>query len=144
MTSEGDVPRKCKGKVIVVEDAEFIRGAIVHSLAIQGFDVESAADGQEAFERISSSRDSYFALVADLDMPRMRGDELIEELDRLLIPFCAYIVISAHSDDHPDIAQLRSRDSRVPLFFLPKPFDTDTLTALLESILTNGSKGSTR
>ena len=128
------MPRKSKGKVIVVEDSEFIREAIVNSLAAHGFAVASAEDGQAAYELICSSSETYFALIADLDMPRMCGDELIEALDKSAVKFSAYVVISAHTEDHPAIAQLRARRFEVPLFFLPKPFETQELAQLLDSI----------
>lgn len=136
------MPRKSKGKIIVVEDSEFVRQAIVHLLATHGFVVGSAEDGQEAYELICSSGESYFVLITDLDMPRMRGDELIEALNRSSVRLSAYIVISAHTDDHPAIAQLRACHSQVPLFFLPKPFDVEKLLQLLDSTPSPGAKGS--
>ena len=65
-------------RVLLVEDAPFLRYAFSRLLRTHGYDVMEASDGQEALECVS-----YFQpdlVVTDLMMPVMDGVKLIEAL----------------------------------------------------------------
>ena len=47
-------------------------------IALWGYAVETAADGQEALEKLASF--GAHVMVTDLMMPRMDGDELLRRL----------------------------------------------------------------
>ena len=65
-------------KVLVVEDEADIRELLHYSLSQEGFVVEEAADGAEAFDRIA--RRAPDLVMLDLMLPRMSGLELCRRL----------------------------------------------------------------
>jgi len=66
------------GRVLIVDDDERQRSALAAMLSDCGFDIQVAADGLEALERLTSFHADV--IVADLVMPRMDGFELLRNL----------------------------------------------------------------
>jgi phosphate regulon transcriptional regulator PhoB len=69
---------RVRQKILVVEDESDIRELLGYNLSQEGFAVEEAADGAEAFERIG--RRSPDLVLLDLMLPRMPGLELCQRL----------------------------------------------------------------
>jgi len=67
--------------VLVVEDEDDLRTALVELLSIWGYRVSTATDGREALDRVRAGRDPLVMLL-DLQMPVMTGDELLDEVSR--------------------------------------------------------------
>ena len=67
--------------ILLVDDDPLIRASLSDLLAAEGFDVETAEDGQAALERLSEIGDLSLILL-DLGMPRMDGWEFLSRLDR--------------------------------------------------------------
>jgi DNA-binding NtrC family response regulator len=66
------------GRVLIVDDDERQRSALSAMLSERDFDTRSAADGQEALERLTAFQPDV--IVSDLVMPRMDGFELLRKL----------------------------------------------------------------
>jgi chemosensory pili system protein ChpA (sensor histidine kinase/response regulator) len=84
--------------VLIVEDDSSTRVGYVQLLTRAGFDVVSAANGQEACDLIEQGlRPSV--LVLDLDLPRVSGQQLLSYIhdDRALreVPV---VVVTGHSE----------------------------------------------
>ena len=60
-----------KTRVLVVDDEESSRSGLVLMLTTLGYEVESAADGEEAIDRARSFRPAV--VIADLVMPGVDG-----------------------------------------------------------------------
>lgn len=69
-----------KARILVAEDEPDIRELIAITLAYNGFEVLSAADGVEALTMADS--DSFDLIILDVRMPRMTGYEACRELRR--------------------------------------------------------------
>ena len=65
-------------RVLIVEDEPTTRLGLTELVSTWGFTTESAADGQEALQRITTFRPSI--IISDLVMPRMGGLELLRAL----------------------------------------------------------------
>ncbi len=128
------MPKTKLGVVLVVDDTEMIRDAMVSELRTSGFQVFHAADGKYALDVLTQLTEPLFALVSDFDMPRMCGDELIRELESRGTACKAYVLVTGHSETHPPIQNLVSQGTKIPLFILNKPFKGPELTTLLESL----------
>lgn len=63
---------------LVVDDSMLIRHTVCRFLEERGYAVESASDGLEALHILRSVVPSL--IVTDLQMPRMSGTELMQEL----------------------------------------------------------------
>jgi DNA-binding response OmpR family regulator len=67
-----------KARILVAEDEPDIRELVVITLAFNGFEVASAADGEEALTLADS--DSFDLIILDVRMPRMTGYEACRQL----------------------------------------------------------------
>src|ERR671935_1777247 len=65
-------------RVLIVEDEPTTRAGLTELVSTWGFATESAADGEEALQRITTFRPSI--VISDLVMPRMGGLELLRAL----------------------------------------------------------------
>src|SRR5579862_3893793 len=65
-------------RVLVVDDEEAQRSALAGMIALWGYQVETAADGQEALEKLENFHAQV--VVTDVKMPRMDGEELLRRL----------------------------------------------------------------
>src|SRR5918995_984469 len=65
-------------RVLIVEDEPSTRLGLTELVRTWGFTTESAADGQEALERITAFRPSI--IISDMVMPRMGGLDLLRAL----------------------------------------------------------------
>jgi DNA-binding NtrC family response regulator len=65
-------------RVLIVEDEPSTRLGLTELVSTWGFTTDSAADGQEALQRITTFRPSI--VISDLVMPRMGGLELLRAL----------------------------------------------------------------
>lgn len=66
------------GKVLIVEDDRFLRRACEASLRRRGFDVATAADGEEALRLVREELPAL--LLLDMLMPKLSGIELLRAL----------------------------------------------------------------
>ena len=67
------------GRILIVDDDERQRNALVAMLSDRDFETQVAADGQEALERLTTFNADV--IVSDLVMPRMDGFELFRHLN---------------------------------------------------------------
>ena len=65
-------------RVLLVEDAPFLRYAFGRLLRMEGFDVKEVNDGQEALDSLAEFRPNL--VLTDLMMPVMNGVELIAHI----------------------------------------------------------------
>jgi CheY-like chemotaxis protein/HPt (histidine-containing phosphotransfer) domain-containing protein len=86
-------------RVLIVDDEASARFLARSLLEKGGYEVEEAGDGMEALERLGASQ-PVSLVVADLNMPRLDGLELIWEMrattDWAAVPV---IVVTAETDD---------------------------------------------
>src|SRR5436853_6551523 len=73
MTSE-----RAQTRVLVVDDEESQRTALAGMIALWGYAVETATDGQDALDKLATF--PAHVIVTDLNMPRMTGQELLQRL----------------------------------------------------------------
>jgi chemosensory pili system protein ChpA (sensor histidine kinase/response regulator) len=67
-------------RVLLVDDSISVRKFVGQMLDKAGFDVTTAHDGAEALARLGESR--FDVMVTDLEMPRLNGYELLEDVRR--------------------------------------------------------------
>ena len=65
-------------RILLADDDEGLRAMTAEILGLAGFEVDTARDGAEAWERLSAR--TYDALVTDLNMPVMDGLELTRKI----------------------------------------------------------------
>lgn len=96
--------------VLVVEDHDETRSALVRLLHLQGYAVVTARDGEDALDYVRRTRVAL--IVMDLEMPRVDGwllrRRLLEDPDLADIPVVVFS--SRAAGDLPDIAFVRKSD----------------------------------
>jgi DNA-binding response OmpR family regulator len=84
-------------KILIVEDEEILRKAYVNVFRIEKFEVEEAANGQIAFDKIESFKPDL--IVLDVLMPVMSGIEFLQKVEILRShPNTKVLVLSNLSD----------------------------------------------
>jgi DNA-binding NtrC family response regulator len=71
-------PTGVSGRILIVDDDQRQRSALAAMLSDGDFEIQFAADGQDALERLAAFNPDV--IVADLIMPRMDGFELLRRL----------------------------------------------------------------
>ena len=114
-------------RVLIADDEESQRAGLASMISSWGFSVDTAADGQEAFEKMNTSMPVH-VLVTDLMMPRMDGFELLKRLGQQgsMIPA---IVLTAFGNIETAIATIHDLGA---FWFLEKPIQPSALRVLLE------------
>lgn len=120
------------GTVLVVDDEEGVREVAERTLQEIGFDTISAMDGREALDLMQRFGDQVTAVLLDLSMPRMGGQETLVHL-RTQRPELPIIMMSGYTE-HAVAPPVNAAGPGVTLF-LQKPFMADDLIGALRSIV---------
>src|SRR5262245_65892021 len=75
-----ETPRAVQERVLIVEDDAAARVGLEQLVKAWGFIAESAGDGEEALEKVTSFRPAI--VITDLVMPRMNGLDLLRALQQ--------------------------------------------------------------
>jgi two-component system response regulator MprA len=67
-------------KILVVDDERAVRESLRRALTLEGYEVELAADGEEALRCLNARGDGADAVVLDVLMPRLGGLETCRRL----------------------------------------------------------------
>lgn len=118
-------------KVLVADDSETILLLIRTRLELAGYQVETAADGQEVTERLRGSDPEWLPdlLLLDAMMPRKSGIDALRELRAAGINTPA-LIVSAHQDpsnaDAPTDLEISG--------YVTKPIDFERLLGEIDEL----------
>jgi DNA-binding NtrC family response regulator len=107
-------------KILVVDDEDIIRESLSFILKKEGFNVDEASNGREACDKIKE--ESFDLVISDLEMPVMKGTELLEEIKKLDIK-TSVIIVTAFGSLDTAIKALRNGASD----YILKPVEFDEL-----------------
>lgn len=121
-----------KAKVLIVDDMKLMREILRKFLESDGYLVQSASNGLEAWQLLNGSEQAFDIVVTDRDMPQMDGMELL-----------AKIKGDPRFAELPVIFQtgISSRDAIVEgikagvYLYLTKPYDEKVLLAFVASAI---------
>lgn len=125
---------KGTGTVLLVDDDPSIRALGRRMLERLGFYVLVAEDGVQALDIYHNNGDDLRCVVMDLTMPNKSGEDTFREF-RELDPNLPVILASGYSQEDLD-DRLKEQGFSA---FIQKPFTTDTLGAMLRTVL-NGER----
>jgi DNA-binding NtrC family response regulator len=117
-----------RGRILVVDDEFSVRDSLSLWFQKDGYDVDSAGDGNEALERFEPGR--FDVAVVDIKMPGMDGIELQEQLARLDSELPVIMITAFASVD------TAVRALKLGAFdYVTKPVDPDELSHLVRRAL---------
>ena len=116
--------------VLIVEDNDLVRVTAVEQLLVHGYNVMDAANGLEALRLLESYEAEAHLLITDVVMPEMGGKELSQRL-QATHPDLRTLYVSGYPSG--EIARHGVLESGI--FFLQKPYTTETLIRKVRKIL---------
>jgi PAS domain S-box-containing protein len=116
--------------VLLVEDDSDVRAVSEQILNQFGYKVLQAANGNEALQIISKSKNKIDIIITDVVMPGMGGKELVDKLIKAGNGF-KVLYLSGYSDE----AALHHGIMHDDVDFLAKPFGTETLLRKVREVL---------
>ena len=123
--------------ILLVEDNELNREIAVEILTEYGFIVDTAENGAEALEKVSTSKPGTYDLVLmDVQMPIMNGYEATKRIRKLKDPAIANISILAMTANAFDEDRKKALESGMD-GFLSKPIVVEELVQALKNKFTD-------
>jgi len=117
-------------RVLVVDDSLVVRKVMQRDLEADGLEVISAIDGVNALEVLEEN--TVDVALVDIEMPRMNGYELLEELRKherhQSLP--VIIITSRSGDQHRQRALSLGADG-----YITKPYNIGALDALMRQVI---------
>lgn len=107
-------------KILVVDDEEIIRDSLFYILEKEGYAVDKAENGKIAYEKMIANH--FDLVITDIEMPFMRGTELLEKIKTLNVQ-TSVIIITAFGSLDTAITALRNGASD----YILKPVEFDEL-----------------
>lgn len=114
-------------RLLVVEDEKALCESIAKGLRLDGYEVDTVFDGEEAMDIIST--DSYDLIILDLNLPRMDGLDILKNM-RASDNETNVLILSARGGLNDKIEGLDSGAND----YLCKPFHFEELEARVRSL----------
>jgi DNA-binding NtrC family response regulator len=114
--------------ILIVDDEEIIRESLSFILNKEGYRVADAANGRIALDRIRE--ESFDLVLTDLEMPEMKGIELLESINKFS-PETLVVIITAYGSIDTAIAALRQG----AVDYILKPVEFDELLIKVKRLL---------
>ena len=122
---------KSDSAVLVVDDFEGVRDVASATLETEGYEVHTARTGEEALEILERHTGEILAVVLDLGLPGIGGEQTYREIRRLA-PGLPVVLMSGDAAGG-DVT--REAERRGPHTFLLKPFSPLELMQTLSELL---------
>ena len=120
-------------KILLAEDTKDLNKVVTQMLEMQGFDVDSAFDGEEALKLALSN--GYDGIVLDIMMPKLSGLQVLKEIrSRNILTPVLMLTAKAEVDDRVEGLGAGADD------YLTKPFAMKELMARVKALTRRGSQ----
>jgi DNA-binding NtrC family response regulator len=116
------------GRILVVDDEKALLIALRGLLSKEGYQVETAASGEEALQRIETG--SFHLVITDLSMDGVSGMQVLERA-RAFDQDLAVIMITAHGSEKAAVQAMKLGAAD----YIPKPFDNDELRVVVRRVM---------
>jgi len=117
-----------KNTILVVDDEKMTRMNLLHVLSKEGYDVDTAASGSEALERIE--KDRFDLVITDLKMDKIDGLMLLDSIKKIN-PATEVIIITGYATVLTAVDAIK----RGSFHFIAKPLKLDEIRSTVKSAL---------
>ena len=117
-----------KSRVLVVDDEEALRTVLGSELSGEGYEVNTASDGDEAISMVQNKK--FDLLLLDIKMPKVDGFEVLKFVKKNF-PAIKVIMLTGFADlkNAIESKKLGAED------FVSKPYDLVDLLTTIERVL---------
>jgi chemosensory pili system protein ChpA (sensor histidine kinase/response regulator) len=121
---------QARKRVLLVDDSISVRRFVGQMLEKAGFDVTTAADGADAITRLGEAE--FDVVITDLEMPRVNGYELIDDLRRRPATRTLPVIVltTRAGDKHVALARQLGVEH-----YVTKPVEEQTFVSLVGSVV---------
>jgi CheY-like chemotaxis protein len=123
------------GRVLLVDDEAFVLEVGAEFLKRAGYEVETASGGREALALLEERGDAIDAVVLDLVMPELDGEETLRALRRLR-PAVPVLLTSGYDEER---TAERFDDADIA-GFLRKPYEPEELIAKVGAAIAHATR----
>lgn len=116
------------GRVLLVEDEDMVRAVAERALSRAGYNVTTAADGEEGLSAIADGGE-FDLVLSDVVMPGMDGPAMVRAI-RKLRPDLPVLFMSGYAEE-----QLRSEIDLSDMHFIAKPFSVQQIGDKVAQVL---------
>src|SRR4030065_1115542 len=117
-----------KARILIAEDEKTQRDLLEGFLKKEGFTVESAANGREAFQKLQGN---FFDMaLIDYKMPELDGLQTLREI-RKFYPDLPVVMMTAYGTVETAVASMKEG----ALDYLTKPIDLDELLLIFHKVI---------
>lgn len=121
-------------RILLVEDEDAIRDLLKLNLELEGYEVETAANGKDALKKINGAH--YDLLILDIMLPEVSGLQIAEHF-RLNDRETPILMLTAKDTSADRIAGLKLGADD----YLTKPFVLEELLLRIQNLLRRSQKG---
>jgi len=125
-----------KERILLVEDEETVRQVLAESLSGLGYQVFTAADGEEALQLLEETQFAVDLVVSDVVMPRMGGWELYQKVQEKA-PHVCFLFSTGYSENAVHV-NFKKKEG---VFLITKPYGLDSLARKVREILDQKKEG---
>jgi CheY-like chemotaxis protein len=118
------------GTILVVDDEEIVQSSAKAALEHYGYRILLAANGQEAVDLFQQQGDQISAVLLDMTMPVMSGEDALKQLKRMR-PNVKVILSSGYSE----VDAVQRFTGKGLADFIQKPYEPTALAAKLKKVL---------
>jgi two-component system NtrC family response regulator len=113
-----------QGKILAVDDEKNIRHLISNEFSLEGFDVVTAATGEEGLALFKGGE--FDVVLLDIMLPKLSGIEILKRMKRIS-PATEIIMVTGYGDIRSSVEAIKlgARD------YVTKPFKLDELLKLV-------------
>jgi len=108
------------GSILIVDDDQDIRDVLKFILEADGYSVDVAVDGVDAWEKLTTANPPVLIFL-DLMMPHMDGEQLLRKLRLSRLAAVPVVIMSGHNDASRKMVELNANGC------LTKPVEFDEL-----------------
>ncbi len=116
-------------RILVIEDDSKMRNGLVELLSEEGYEVDSAENGQKGLE--AARRADYDIVLTDLIMPSVSGMDVLREMKRAK-PKTHVILITAFATVENAVEAMKNGASD----YITKPFKVDEVQTKIRKVIT--------
>ncbi|MBW1827456.1 MAG: response regulator [Deltaproteobacteria bacterium] len=128
MTGKQSSEISFKLKILVVDDEKVIREGCREVLALEGFEVVLAENGEQGLKMIEEAH--FDVILLDLMMPGLSGFDVLSHV-KALHPDTSIIVITGYATVEHSIEAMK----KGAFDFIPKPFSPDQLRVVVSKAI---------